>query len=156
VVHEAGLVAALRDVVATTEARGRLRVRLVVESWADDVRTPVDELLLTSARELLSNVVRHARATTVVVGLGLEDGLAVLTVEDDGTGMAEVDVRARLRDGHLGLASRRAHIEAAGGRASFLPVRPHGTRVVLEVPVIRPSGCSRAPACTAVPAESPA
>ena len=155
VVHEAGLAAALRDVVATTEARGRLQVRLVVDGWAEDLRTPVDELLLTSTRELLTNVVRHARATTVVVGLGLREALAVLTVEDDGTGMAEVDVRARLRDGHLGLASRRTHIEAAGGRVSFLPVRPHGTRVVLEVPVIRPSGCSRAPTCTGAPAASP-
>ncbi len=156
VVHEAGLATALRDVVATTEARGRLQVGLVAEGWPDDLRTPVDELLLTSVSELLSNVVRHASATTAVVALRLRDERALLTVEDDGIGMADVNVRARLRAGHLGLASRRIRIEAAGGRVSILPVHPHGTRVVLEVPVIRPSGCSHAPACTGVPVGSPA
>ena len=155
VVREAGLPAALRDVVATTEARGRLQVELVVDGWPDDLRTTVDELLLTSARELLGNVVRHARAATALVELRLRDGVAMLAVEDDGTGMAGTDTDAKLREGHLGLASRRIRIEAAGGRVSFLPVHPHGTRVLLEVPVIRPSGCSRGPACTATPAGSP-
>ena len=39
------------------------------DGWPDDLRTTVDELLLTTARELLGNVVKHARAATVLVEL---------------------------------------------------------------------------------------
>ena len=39
-------------------------------------------------RELLANVVRHARATRAVLRFSVANGMAVLVVEDDGLGLA--------------------------------------------------------------------
>lgn len=140
VIEQTGLLPALRDLTATTQARGRIAtVTLTSRHWGEDDRTSGDELLLTTARELLNNVVKHAEATTVTVDLDrrtTDDGdpVAVLRVTDDGRGMDDVDLADRLAAGHLGLSSRRIRIEAAGGTMRHSPVQPHGTRVEVTLP----------------------
>ena len=101
VVDTAGLLPALRDLVETVNARGQLSAELRTRNWDDSLRTPIDELLLTTARELITNVVKHAQARTVSIELAREAGKATLRVSDDGVGMAGVDLAARLGAGHL-------------------------------------------------------
>lgn len=58
VIEHTGLLPALRDLVAATQARGRIAsVTLTSHNWGEDDRTSGDELLLATARELLTNVV---------------------------------------------------------------------------------------------------
>jgi two-component system NarL family sensor kinase len=135
VVDTAGLLPALRDLVETVNARGQLSAELQIRNWDDNLRTPMDELLLTTARELVTNVVKHAQARTVSIELAREAGTAALRVSDDGVGMAGVDLDARLGAGHLGVASRRIRLEAAGGRITFSPADPHGTIVDVDMPL---------------------
>jgi two-component system, NarL family, sensor kinase len=135
VVDTAGLLPALRDLVETVNARGQLSAELQTRNWDDSLRTPMDELLLTTARELVTNVVKHAQARTVSIELAREAGTATLRVSDDGVGMAGVDLDARLGAGHLGVASRRIRLEAAGGRITFSPADPHGTIIDVDVPL---------------------
>jgi len=83
--------------------------------------------LLAALRELLSNVIRHAKATRVDVRI--QAGLEVtLTVEDDGVG-----VRPRRRAG-LGLANLAERARALGGTFSLEPDRARGVRAVWSVP----------------------
>ena len=74
VLERAGLPAAVRDLVASAAARGGFTADLDLDGWPADHRTPVDGLLYRTARELLGNVVKHARATHVAVDLALVDG----------------------------------------------------------------------------------
>jgi two-component system, NarL family, sensor kinase len=139
VVREAGLVAALQDLIGDIARRGRLHVGLSTDGWGD-ARTSGDELLLRTAQELLVNVVKHAGATSAQVELALTDvggrTLAHLTVTDDGRGIEGRD-EGRPTVGHLGLASRRIHLEAMGGEMHLDPVPSQGTRVEVRVPVVR-------------------
>ena len=137
VLQEVGLLPALRDL--TAEVGRRLDVRLVAEDWAD-LPTSVDQLLLGTARELLTNVVKHAGASSAVVELSQEVLLdtrrfARLVVADDGRGLSPDDLDDLLRAGHLGIASRRIHVEAAGGRLDIRTALPHGTRVEVVLPL---------------------
>ncbi len=138
VLQEVGLLPALRDLTAEV-GRRRLDVRLVAEDWAD-LPTSVDQLLLGTARELLTNVVKHAGASSAVVELSQEVLLdtrrfARLVVADDGRGLSPDDLDDLLRAGHLGIASRRIHVEAAGGRLDIRTAHPHGTRVEVVLPL---------------------
>ncbi|WP_438483679.1 sensor histidine kinase [Streptomyces sp. S186] len=75
------------------------------------------ELLYSVARELLTNVVKHARATEVSVRLRTtQGGETVLSVHDNGAGFDPALAQQRLREGHIGLASHCARVESAGGR----------------------------------------
>jgi two-component system NarL family sensor kinase len=133
VLEHAGLARAVRD-LATATTRGDLAVEVDVDDWPDGVRTPVDSLLFSAARELLSNVVRHADARSARVSLSLCGAQARLVVSDDGHGLVEQVRRRRLDEGHIGLASQTLRVEAAGGT---LTIRgdASGTVVVVEVPV---------------------
>ncbi len=140
VLQEVGLLPALRDLTQDLAGRGRLDVRLVINGWPDHITTPLDRLLLGTARELLTNIVKHAGAGSAVVDLSqqvLPDRrrVARLVVTDDGHGLSTADLEDRVRGGHLGLASRRIHVEAAGGRLDVGSAQPHGTRVEVVLPL---------------------
>ena len=134
VLDHAGLPAALRDVVTTVGSRGATRIDLEVDGWPAGTRTSADPLLLGAARELLTNVIKHAGADRAEVRLGFDGTTAVLQVSDDGRGMAGVDLAQRLSERHLGVASRRIRIEAAGGTLRYADAVPHGTVANVEVP----------------------
>jgi len=138
VLERAGLPAAIRDLVASAAARGGFAAKLDLDGWPADRRTPVDGLLYRTARELLGNVVKHARATHVTVALTLLDGHARLTVTDDGVGVPTTDVTHRLGEGHIGLASHALRVEAAGGALTLAPGPATGTVAAVELPVPGP------------------
>ena len=86
-----------------------------VDDWPDGVHTPVDALLFSAARELLSNVVKHAGASRASIAVGLYGDSARLVVTDDGKGITDGARNKSLEAGHIGLHSQRLRIEAAGG-----------------------------------------
>ncbi len=73
---------------------GHLTVDLDVTGWPAAVRTSADSLLLSTARELLTNVVKHAEADRAEVRLRLDGAVARLWISDNGKGMAGVDLEA--------------------------------------------------------------
>jgi signal transduction histidine kinase len=81
-------------------------------------------------REALSNVGRHAEATTCRVSLRHHDHAAVLEVDDDGRGF-DPDTTRR-GDGLTNLEDRAA---ALGGKTSIGSVPAQGTTVRIELPL---------------------
>lgn len=80
--------------------------------------------------EALSNVARHARASSVAVALEVAHGTLCLTVRDDGVGIPEAARRSGLRN----LAER---AEGLGGTFQVGPEPDRGTRLVWRVPLGR-------------------
>lgn len=131
VLQQAGLEPALKAVAERVSKRGGFDVDFYVDYPR---RHPNEALLLGAARELLANVGRHARASTVTVTLAEQDGETVLTVADDGVGFDPSALDRLVADAHIGLASQRERIEASGGR---LEIRSHpggGTVVTARLP----------------------
>lgn len=141
VLQRLGLPRALRDLARATTARGSFPTEVSVTAWPDELRTDVDELLFAAARELLTNVVKHAGASSARVELECVGEDAVLTVSDDGRGI-EADARERsLAGGHIGLASHELRAVAAGGTFWAGPDPHGGTSVRIRVPLtVRQSG----------------
>ena len=131
VLEEVGLQAALRTIAQRTAARARLALELDLRY---DARHPREPLLYSAARELLSNVVRHAQASTLRVRLAQTHGELALAVEDDGRGFPSELLPERLANGHVGLASQRVRIEAAGGSMDVDSAPGAGTRVAIRLP----------------------
>jgi two-component system, NarL family, sensor kinase len=129
--EEAGLEAALRSVARQAETRGRLRVQVEVRYAG---RHAHEQLVFSAARELLSNVVRHAAATRVTLRLTDVDGTIELSVEDDGRGFAPAELSDRVAEGHIGLATQRVRVEAAGGTMEIASAPQTGTRVTIRLP----------------------
>jgi two-component system, NarL family, sensor kinase len=131
VLEEAGLEAALRSLAQQASARAGFELRLELSAANRHRR---DQLLYSAARELLANVVQHADAKQVTVRLA--DGRAGLdlVVEDDGRGFPPERLSERLAEGHVGLASQRVRVEAAGGAMQVDSAPGEGTRVEIHLP----------------------
>lgn len=88
----------------------------------------VGEQLLAVLREALSNVARHAAASTVTVTVRADVDRVELLVLDDGRGLAE----GGRRSGLANLARRAADL---GGRFEVAGREPRGTKLCWSVPV---------------------
>jgi signal transduction histidine kinase len=82
-------------------------------------------------REALSNVGRHAEAATCRVALRVEDGVALLEIDDDGSGFDLESAKGRGEG--LGNLQRRA--EALGGNLRIQSAPDQGTTVQLTIPL---------------------
>lgn len=131
VLEHVGLAAALAELTSVTGARAGISVTTDLEYSRND---PVNPLVFAVARELMSNIVHHSQAKRANVKLQLIDEACCLEVEDDGVGFSEYQAASRLADGHIGLASHRARVEAAGGTFTVQPLSP-GTRISVAVPL---------------------
>jgi two-component system NarL family sensor kinase len=132
VLEEAGLEAALRSIARQMATHANLMLEL---DLGHEDRHPREPLLFSAARELLSNVVQHAEASRVGVRLRRVGDSLELAVEDDGRGFAPEYLAERVAEGHVGLASQRVRVEAAGGAMRVVSSPGEGTRVLVRLPV---------------------
>jgi two-component system NarL family sensor kinase len=131
VLDEAGLEAGVRSLAQQASSRGGFELRLDLSSPNGH---PNDQLVFSAARELLANVVQHADANRVTVRLASAARDVELVVDDDGVGFPSERLAERLAQGHVGLASQRVRIEAAGGRMQVDSTPGGGTRVEIHLP----------------------
>ena len=90
-----------------------------------EVGEAASQALYRAAQEALTNVVRHAEARSVSLTLAERDGLLVLTIDDDGRGLAAGHSHGF---GLLGMAER---ARAVGGGLSVGPGKAGGVRIVV-------------------------
>ncbi|HWM12013.1 MAG TPA: ATP-binding protein [Solirubrobacteraceae bacterium] len=127
-----GLEAALRAVAEQQAAAGGFAVAVSVDPAAVGHR---DELVLSVARELLTNAAHHARASHVEVTLACERDAVVLEVADDGSGIAPGREREALTEDRIGLAIAAERVAAVGGRLTARPRDGGGTAVRAALPI---------------------
>lgn len=131
-VPQAGLRAALSDLVAPLEVQGIL-ARVEVPPTVR-IRPEVESLLFRCAQEAVRNVASHARASQVAVVVRSMPGGVELRVTDDGVGFTDEERALAGADGHLGLRLLNDLVREAGGSLSIGSEPGQGTSVCLEVP----------------------
>jgi PAS domain S-box-containing protein len=91
-------------------------------------------ILFRAAQEALTNVARHARATTVDIVLGADAEAIMMDITDDGIG---IDDHALAKPGSLGLLGIRERVSAFDGSFSVRRNAAAGTTVAVRIPRIR-------------------
>ena len=112
---------------ATPDRLRRLRAISVCIRMASAV-VPVrqESVMALALREAVTNIVRHARATTCRVALRIERGDLILTVHDNGIG-------GLAAEGH-GLAGMRERVAALGGSVTVDSSK--GTLLTVRLPAL--------------------
>lgn len=88
------------------------------------------------AQEGLNNVLRHARATRVMLRLWCEEGWVHLWITDDGVGFDPAGATGQV--GHFGLTGIGERVRLAGGRLQIDSRPGQGTRLQIALPVQMP------------------
>lgn len=88
-------------------------------------------------QELLTNVARHAQASSVMASIERQNGDFVMVVEDDGVG---IDKSVGALRSSLGVLGMRERLAPWGGEIEFLDAPSGGTRVIVTLPTGSTSG----------------
>jgi signal transduction histidine kinase len=114
-----------------------LPVTLEVTGLSQRRPAPVAEIeLFRIAQEALSNVIKHAKASSARVKLNFGKLRLVLLVEDDGTGFDTSSALSMSGDKQsLGLLGMRERAELCGGTLKIASTPGDGTRIKVEIPV---------------------
>jgi protein-histidine pros-kinase len=124
-----GLVTAVGAYYDETCKKAGLRYRATLDESVDQVPGDVALGIFRVAQEALTNVVRHAKATTVYLELASDRDTYRLTVRDDGVGLDA----ARTVGSH-GLAGMQHRVKALQGQVSIGGTPGRGTTVRANFP----------------------
>ena len=126
-----GLTPAVQWHVEETCKPAKLDCHFEVTGNVERLSPDVEIALYRVVQESVTNIVRHARARRVDVNLErTEDGI-VVTIQDDGIGMADVDAAMR---NTYGMGAMRQRLGGLGGRVEIFSTPGLGTRVRAFVP----------------------
>lgn len=102
-------------------------------------------------REAVTNVVRHSDAKNCYISLARRAGTMMLTVRDDGTGLAEPTAnRERANAQGSGLHGMSERLSAVGGTLQLRPDLRPGFSLIATVPTVLEHGPEPAPAAPEV------
>ena len=134
--HENGLVDALRWLADRVRQQQRLLVTLEDDGVPKPLEDQVTVLLFQTVRELLQNVVKHARSKRATVRCATDHDQLRIDVLDPGVGF-EVQSLNRLptRTGGFGLFNIRERLKLMGGNIDIHSVVGEGTTVRIRVPL---------------------
>jgi signal transduction histidine kinase len=134
--HENGLVEALRWLAERVRQQQRLMVSVEDDGSPKPLEDPVCVLLFQTVRELLQNVVKHARSKRATVRCSSRGDELTIDVIDPGVGF-EVQTIDRLptRHGGFGLLNIRERLKLMGGNLDIHSVIGQGTTVRIRVPL---------------------
>jgi two-component system sensor histidine kinase UhpB len=120
-----GLAAALRWYARTRVEPAGLEVVSRLDDDPSRLPPPIETALYRVGQEALANVVKHAEASRVELGLEIKPGYATLTVFDNGRGFDLAEARGR----GLGLTTMRERVTQLEGRFNIVTDIGVGTRV---------------------------
>jgi signal transduction histidine kinase len=118
-----GLPSALRSLVRRSPVPAELDIRIDRR-----LAEPVETAIYYTVSEALTNVAKHAHATTIDIQVRLQHTAVRLSIEDDGVGGADPH-------GGSGLLGLKDRVEALGGRLDLISPTGHGTSLLADIPI---------------------
>lgn len=122
---------ALESLIQATHHTTPTRFTLAIDPDAlAQLNVETGTQILFILRETISNISKHAQATTGVIRLGLSDGRVRLDIEDDGVGF---DLESGHGRGH-GLDNIHTRAQKLGATLDIVSTPGYGTRLTLTLP----------------------
>jgi signal transduction histidine kinase len=131
-----GLVAALRSHLDRQARVGELTPHFDARDVPQGLAPDIETACFRVAQEAITNVLRHARARNLWLGLSVSDGRLALSLRDDGVGFdADAARRRAAAGGSLGLVGIEERIAFAGGSLELRTAPGQGTVLLATFPL---------------------
>jgi signal transduction histidine kinase len=124
----------LSKMAAQVTARTAVKVGLEVNGTYHALPGKMEDELLRIGQEAITNVVRHAEAKHIDIGLHFDAKKVKMTITDDGKGFVD-QVVALSATGHYGLQGMRERAEQIGAELMVVSTPGGGTQVRVETSI---------------------
>ena len=133
ILSEIGLEAAVESLAEGIQKTHGIRITIADDGRLKQAADETRYLLFRIVRELLMNIVKHAKASTAKICLAGNEDAMHIAVEDNGVGF---DAKKGVgRDGGFGLFAIRERLKRLGGYFEIDSRPGSGTKVILSVPL---------------------
>jgi PAS domain S-box-containing protein len=132
VLDDLGLAEAIEWQAEQFQARTGITCRCDCSLAEIDLSREQSTAVFRILQEALTNILRHAQATSVDITMKVEDGEFVLKILDNGRGITENE-RTGVRS--LGLLGMRERAHIIGGKININGVEGEGTVITVQVPL---------------------
>lgn len=134
ILYELGLLPAIKWKLEQFEEEHGLKTKLITENDVKQLNKEYSIFLYRTVGELLTNIFKHAKATSVTVTQQTKNGSYLLFVEDNGIGFEKKEMPMNSKSGGFGLLSISERIESLNGTFN-ISSSPQGTTAVIEIPL---------------------
>jgi PAS domain S-box-containing protein len=137
VLYEMGLGAAMEWLAENVSKQYGIQVTVKNKGWPKTLHGKLQILLFQTARELLTNIVKHAQAHKVEISIRRHKGNAIqMEVKDDGVGFDASSLISHItKNGGFGLFNIRERFNLMGGHLDIQSQPGCGTRVEIVAPL---------------------
>ena len=133
-----GLVAALESLVADFRRRHQVSVEFLHSGHDGRLYAETERAIYRIVQEGLTNLARHAEASSGYVRLTMDESSVTVTIEDDGVGFDVADVERPGKRRGLGLLSIRERVTGLRGTVSIESSVRNGSRIEVRLPAVAP------------------
>lgn len=127
-----GLLPAVKNFASKVSASKKLVIEVEDHGMEERLENSLEITIFRIIQELITNVIKHAKAKDVIIHLTHHGDVINLMIEDDGEGFAPD--RIKLREG-MGIHSIQRRVEHLGGTVDIESVPGKGTTVIINIPV---------------------
>jgi signal transduction histidine kinase len=138
VLYELGLVPAIEWLAERTAPQAHLEIDVTADGAPDGPDEEARVIMFQVVRELLANIVKHAKATRVGIHISWHDGHVESVVSDNGVGFRKDRLESlNPEQGGFGLFSIRERLRAMRGNMTIDSSIGMGTRISVSCPLVR-------------------
>lgn len=133
VLDDLGLIAAIQWQAKTFHSRTGIHCDVIADTEDPQIDPEQATALFRICQEALTNVARHARATSVVIRFSETGGQILLEIEDNGRGIPSDKLTDRMS---LGLLGMRERASLGGGEVHISGKPGKGTIIIVRMPTV--------------------
>jgi signal transduction histidine kinase len=132
VIAKYGLLPAVESFAAKVGATRKLNIEVSHNDFTDRLENTLELSIFRMIQELITNVIKHARATEIQLQLARHDDYISILIEDNGIGFNASKLPQKQG---MGLASIKKRVEVKGGSFHIDSTPGHGTTVSIDIPL---------------------
>jgi len=132
VLDDLGLISALEWYVDEYQQRTKIECELMLGEISNNIGNDVSIAIYRIIQESLTNVVRHAKASKIILSLKSDEFNIYLKIQDNGVGYNNDSSKSEKSIGILGMEER---VHILGGTFSIQGAKREGAIVKVEIPI---------------------
>jgi len=135
ILDKMGLVSAIKKYARNFEEKYKIRTVLSVPDADVTLAEDVTLAIYRIVQESLNNVVKHTKATEIMIGLDIKDEWVNLTINDNGHGIHEADFEKAKQQNRIGIHGMKERAELQGGTFLIRTNMMGGTEISVSLPL---------------------